>query len=368
MNRTLIGFLKKEFLQILRDPRMRFIVFGVPVIQLTVFGTALSTEVRNIRLLAVYQPGDTLADELFRRALASGWFVAAHSGRDPADAIQAGEADAAFVAPAGGLTRGAARGAAPLQVLIDASNVVRARAAEGYLQAALAEVLKDEAAHNGLPTGPTGVALDVRILYNPSLESSQFLVPGVMGMLVCVVTIILTSMALTRERELGTFETLIAAPVQRWEIIAGKTIPYFILGIVVVALALGVAMAVFGVPLRGPLWALVLASLMFLAATVSVGMLISTYCKNQQQATLAGLLVLFPAIMLSGVMFPVDTMPLWLRVFTYVNPITYYVGLMRNILLKGGETVYVLRQAGILGGLAAVLLFFSYRRFHGTLD
>ena len=127
-------------------------------------------------------------------------------------------------------------------------------------------------------------------------------------------------------------------------------------------------MAVFGVPLRGPLWALVLASLMFLAATVSVGMLISTYCKSQQQATLAGLLVLFPAIMLSGVMFPVDTMPLWLRVFAYVNPITYYVGLLRNVLLKGGETVYVLKQAGILAVLAAVLLFISYRRFHGTLD
>jgi ABC-2 type transport system permease protein len=210
--------------------------------------------------------------------------------------------------------------------------------------------------------------MDVRILYNPSLESAMFLVPGVMGMLVCVVTIVLTSMSLTRERELGTFETLIAAPVQRWEIIAGKTIPYFVLGMIVAALALAVARIVFGVPLRGPLWTLVLATAMFLAATVGVGMLISTYCKNQQQATLAGLLVLFPAIMLSGVMFPVDTMPLWLRVFAYVNPLTYYVGLMRNVLLKGGETVYVLKQTGILAVLAAVLLYFSYRRFHGTLD
>ncbi len=368
MNRTLLGFLKKEFLQILRDPRMRFIVFGVPVIQLTIFGTALSTEVRNIRLLGVYQPGDTVADEIYRRALASGWFIPAHSQADAADAIQAGDADAAFVVPAEGLTRAAGRGEGRLQLLIDASNVVRARAAERYLQAVVAEVMTGAARHEGLPALPTGVWLDVRILYNPSMESSQFLVPGVMGMLVCVVTIILTSMSLTRERELGTFETLIAAPVKRWEIIAGKTIPYFVLGMIVVPLALSVAMVVFGVPERGPLWALILASLMFIAATVSVGMLISTYCRSQQQATLAGLLVLFPAIMLSGVMFPVDTMPLWLRVFAYLNPLTYYVGLLRNILLKGGELVYVLRQTGILAVLTVVLLFFSYRRFHGTLE
>lgn len=368
MNLTLLGFLKKEFLQILRDPRMRFIVFGVPVIQLTIFGTALSTEVRNIRLLGVYQPGDTVADEIYRRALASGWFLPAHAEGNPAEAIQGGAADVALVAPPEGLTRAAGRGEGRLQLLIDASNVVRARAAERYLQAVVAEVMTGLAQHEGLPTGPTGVWLDVRILYNPSLESAHFLVPGVMGMLVCVVTIVLTSMALTRERELGTFETLIAAPVKRWEIIAGKTIPYFLLGLIVVPLALAVAMGIFGVPMRGPLWALILASLMFLAATVSVGMLISTYCKSQQQATLAGLLVLFPAIMLSGVLFPVDTMPWWLRIFAYVNPLTYYVGLMRNVLLKGGEMAYVLRQSSILAVLTVVLLFVSYRRFHGTLD
>jgi ABC-2 type transport system permease protein len=368
MNRTLLGFLKKEFRQILRDPRMRFIVFGVPVIQLTIFGSALSTEVRNIRLLAAYPPGDTLTDQIYRRALATGWFVAAQSSSDPADAIQAGAADAALVAPPATLTRAAGRGEGKLQVLIDASNVVRARAAERYLQAVVAGVMTEEARHNGLPTEPTGVWLDVRVLYNPSLESSLFLVPGVMGMLLSLITIILTSMSLTRERELGTYETLIAAPIKRWELIAGKTIPYFLLGLVVIPLAMAVAMGVFGVPLRGPLWALVLASLMFLAATVSVGMLISTYCKSQQQATLAGLLVLFPAILLSGVMFPVDTIPWWLRVFAYLNPLTYYVGLLRNVLLKGGETYYVLRQTGILAVLSVALLFISFRRFHATLD
>ncbi|HEX7926504.1 MAG TPA: ABC transporter permease, partial [bacterium] len=324
MNRTLIGFLKKEFKQILRDPRMRFIVFGVPVIQLTIFGTALSTEVRNIRLMGVYQPADTIADNIYRRALASGWFVAAKASGDPADAVQGGSADVAFVAPAEGLTKSIGRGEGQLQLLIDASNVVRARAAERYLQAVAAEVMQGEAARIGAPKAQTGVTMDLRILYNPSLESSMFLVPGVMGMLVCVVTIILTSMSITRERELGTFETLIAAPVQRWEIIAGKTIPYFVLGMIVATLALTVARVIFGVPLRGPLWTLMLATLMFLAATVAVGMLISTYCKSQQQATLAGLLVLFPAIMLSGVMFPVDTMPIWLRAVAYVNPLTYY--------------------------------------------
>ena len=368
MNRTLIGFLKKEFKQILRDPRMRFVVFGVPVIQLTIFGTALSTEVRNIRLMAVYQPSDTVADKVYERAIASGWFVPAKAQGDPADAIEGGKADVAFVAPPEGLSRQVGRADAKLQVLIDASNVVRARAAERYMQTVVAEVMTDQADRASLPTAPTGIAMDVRILYNPSLESSMFLVPGVMGMLICVVTIVLTSMSITRERELGTFETLIAAPVQRWEIIAGKTIPYFALGMLVATIALTVARVVFGVPFRGPIWTLVLATVTFLAATVSIGMLISTYCKSQQQATLAGLLVLFPAIMLSGVMFPIDNMPIWLKAVAYINPLAYYVGLMRNVLLKGGETFYVLKQTGILAALTVVLLTFSYRRFHGTLD
>lgn len=368
MNRTLAGFLKKEFKQILRDPRMRFIVFGVPVIQLTLFGFALSTEVRNIRLLAVFQPGDTLAQDFERRALASGWFVSASAGGDPAEAIQSGRADVAVVAPPEGLTRAAGRGDGHMQVLIDASNVVRARAAERYLRAVAAEVMTGEIAPVGLPLLAKGIALDMRILYNPSMESAMFLVPGVMGMLVCVITVVLTGMSLTRERELGTFETLIAAPVRRWEIIAGKTLPYFVLGMIVAALALAVAHAVFGVPLRGPVWALALATLMFLAATVSGGMLISTFSRTQQQATLASLLVLFPAILLSGVMFPVDTMPLWLRAVAYVNPLTYYVGLMRNVLLKGGDTAYVLQQTGILAVLTVVLLALSYRRFKGTLE
>jgi ABC-2 type transport system permease protein len=370
LNITLIGFLKKEFRQVLRDPRMRLILFVLPVIQLTLFGVAISTEVKNIRLSLIAAPNDTVAQDVYRHAIASGWFVPAHvDTTDPFERVQSGRADAVLVAPAGGLTRAIGRGKGELQLLIDATNVTKANSVERYMQEVLTKTLVEDGLTTTTATTDTGqLRLSVRLLYNPSMRSAIFMVPGVMSMIVCVLTILLTSMALAREKEVGTFETLVAAPIHTWEIMAGKTIPYFILGLIDIPLILLVAVGVFGVPIRGPLWALGLASIAFIASTVSIGMLISTFAKNQQQAMMGGFMFLFPAILLSGIMFPVDNMPLALKVFVYSNPLTYFAALLRNIMIKGGSLSVIAVDTAALFVIGAVMLLIAARRFRHTLQ
>jgi len=370
MIRLLFHFARKELAQTLREPRRRFFLFVVPVIQLVLFGYALSSEVRNVRLSAVYPSHDSLTFDIVKHAYSSGWFLPAESAQgDPFRRIQQGDADVVLVAPPGGLERATERGEGRLQVLIDATNVTRARAVERYLQAILAQTLAERVARlPPLAAGPAvALQLGPRILFNPSLETAIFLVPGIMSQLVALVTIILTGISLAREKELGTFEVLIAAPIRTIEIILGKCVPYFVLGLANVALILIVAVVVFHVPVRGSLWIVAAVATMYVAATVAVGILLSTFCRNQQQATLGGLLVLFPAILLSGIFFPVHTMPLLLKGIAYVNPVTYFAELLRNVLLKGGNPDLILRDGLALLAITAVTISLSAWRFRATL-
>ena len=365
MNRTLLGFIKKEFRQVLRDKRMRLILFVLPVIQLTLFGVAISTEVRNVRLALVAAPDDTLAFDVYRQALGSGWFVpASRPNAPPYTLLQSGAADVVLVAPSGGLTGAVPHGDAQLQALVDGINLVKAHAIEQYLRQILQEALRAD----GLASRQErGLKLDVRVLYNPSMRSAIFMVPGVMSMIVCVLTVLLTAMALAREKEMGTLETLIAAPIKTWELLAGKTLPYFLLGMLDIPLILVAAVLVFDVPVRGPLGALFLAALGFIAATVSIGILISTLARNQQQAMMGGFLFLFPAILLSGIMFPIANMPLALKAVVYANPLTYFAELLRNIMLKGGSSEVIVHNSVILLIIAAIVLALAAARFRRTL-
>lgn len=357
--RTLWGFIRKEFLQTLRDPRMRLLLFIAPCVQLTIFGVALSTEAKNIRLSLVAAPGDRAAQDLQRRALASGWFMPARvSAGDPFEQIQRNEADAVLVAPPGGLDRSIGRGEGELQLLINATNVTRAQSVERYLQSILIQGQAPGAA----------VHFDVRVLYNPAMRTSIFLVPGVMSLLVCLITILLTSMSISKEKESGTFEMLISAPVSPEQIILGKTVPFVVLGISNIPLIVAVAVILFGVPVRGSLAVLMLCSLVFVLCTVGIGLFISTVARNQQQSMMGGFLYLFPSVLLSGLVFPVENMPWVLRVFAYANPLTYFIEILRNIMLKGGDGGVIVYNLLILLAMATVVIFASWKKFKTTLS
>ena len=366
MNRTLIGFIKKELIQTLRDPRMRVLLFVMPVIQLTLFGVALSNEVKNIRLAAVFDSKDTVLRDVYERSIAGKWFIPAKSKeRDPFTMIEADDADAVLVPPPGGLTRSLGRGDAKLQLLVNAVNVVQAQSIEAYLQNIVQQTVKDDL---GLTPPILPIQVSTRVLFNPALETSIFLVPGVMCMIMIISTMVLANVAIVREKEMGTFEMLISAPVSRSEVIYGKTIPYVLLGMSNLPLILGVAIFAFHVPMRGSLLALLIAAFAVVCTAVALGTLISTYCKNQQQATLAGFLFIFPMIMFSGMMFPLENMPAALRWLAFFDPLAHYMGLLRNIMLKGGETDYVVAHIMYLAIIAVVSVVASFRRFHTTLQ
>jgi len=366
VNPTLVGFIRKELLQTLREPRMRALLFVAPVIQLTMFGLAISADVRNIKLAVYASPHDRYARRLADRCYSGNYFVRARAdGLDPFEAIQSGRAEAAIVAPAGGFGREVERGRGNLQLLVDATNAIRARSVEVYVRSILPQVLAEE---HGASPPPAGIGFDVRMLYNPAMETSIFMVPGVLCMLLTMVTLILTSSSIAREKELGTFETLIAAPISKGEILLGKTVPYVLMGMADVPLILGVAVFAFGVPVRGPLWMLFLGSFFYVCTMVAIGTVISTITERQQQAMMASFLFLFPSQLLSGVMYPLDNMPWAIRWVTYLNPLRYEVTLLRNVMLKGGDPQVFWTCLGALFVLGLISIWFSFRRFHQTLN
>jgi ABC-2 type transport system permease protein len=368
---TVLGFLKKEFVQVLRDPRMRIILMVIPMMQMAVFGLAISTEVKNIKLGTIYNPNDSVFRRIEERSFSSKWFVPA-IGRgtlndlnsDPLEQIRSGRADAVLISPPGGITKALERGEGTVQLLIDASNVIRAQSIERYMQSIINEVIRDEF-HI---VAPTPINFDVRILYNPALESAIFMVPGTMAMILCIVTILLTSMSIAREKEMGTFEMIISAPVKTWEVLLGKTIPFILIGLINAASIYMLAILVFKVPMKGLYWQLAIATLSFIITTVSIGTLISTFAKNQQQAMMGGFIFLFLSNLLAGIMFPIDNMPLIMKAAAYMNPMTYFVKLLRNIMLKGGSPELVWTYVGILAAMAMFTATVSYKRFHHTLD
>lgn len=369
MNPTLLGFIKKELIQALRDPRMKFILFVAPVVQMTLFGVAISNEVKNIRLAAVFDSKDTVMRDIYERAIHGGWFVPAQASgataADPFELIRANKADAVLIPPPGGFTRALGRKDAPLQLLVNATNVTQAQAVESYIKTIVQDTLKTDL---DLSPPEAPITFDVRVLFNPSLDTSIFMVPGVMTLLMVLTTLVLTCIAIVREKEMGTFEMMISAPVSRSEIIFGKTLPYVLVGMTNLPLILGVAVFVFHVPMRGSFAALIAATLAFVCTTVAIGTLISTFCKNQQQSSMCTFLFMFPAIMFSGLMFPIDNMPRGVRWLAFIDPLAHYLSLLRNIMLKGGDPRTLAWHIAVLLALAAVCGVVSFRRFHTTLS
>lgn len=368
---TVLGFLKKEFAQVLRDPRMRVILLVMPVMQMMVFGIAISTEVKNIKLATVYTPDDTVFRLIEEKSLNSKWFIPSNvqgvlnsESIDPVSLLKSGKADAVLIAPEGGLTTAIERNAGRVQLLIDATNVIRAQSIERYMQTIVNDIIQNSLNYNL----KSPINFDTRILYNSSLESAVFMVPGTMAMILCVVTILLTSMSIAKEKELGTFEMIISSPVKTWEVLLGKTFPFVVIGIVNAISIFMLAILVFKIPMRGSFFELGIATLAFILTTVSIGTLISTFSKNQQQAMMGGFIFLFIANLLAGVMFPIENMPLLMKVAAYLNPMTYFVKLLRNIMLKGGAPEIVWGFVLVLFLMSVLSTVFSYKRFKHTLN
>ena len=361
MPKLLWGFFKKEIIQLLRDPVMQIFIFLVPIIQLIIFGFAVSNEIKNIKLAAFLSPSDTAAYHIYKEALASKWFIPAKTQiDDPYKILQSNKADAVIIAPKEGLEKLIKKDQGKLQLLINATNAVKARAIENYIKTIVNKLYP--------PDKKAPLNFSVRVLYNPSLKTDFFMVPGVMAMIINILIVILTSMSIAREKEVGTIETIISAPIKSWQIILGKILPFIVLGYINIITVLGAARIIFNVPIRGPLVFLAVSSFGYICAIVGVAIFISTIAKNQQQAAMGSLIYNLPSILLSGLMFPIENMPIVLKGLAIINPMSHYVYLLRNIFLKGGDPSYVFNHTLILLLMATVTIFVSLKQFKATLE
>ncbi len=371
---------RKEFIQAFRDRRMFVIIFIAPILQLFLFGYAVTTDVNNITVAVMDRDRSLASRDLVRSVLNSGYFTfvgAVDSDEEIEEALVDGRADVVLVFPerfSDRLDRGES---APLQVLMDGTDSNSSGVAVGYLQKILVTFGQVEIDKRmDRVVGRTGSARrpepwtdpEIRYQYNPELKSSWYMVPGVLAMILLVITMLLTSLAITREREIGTMEQLVVTPIKPWQLLAGKMIPFAIIGLIDVTLILVVAAGHFRLPMVGSLGLLYFASSLFLFSTLGLGLLISTLSHTQQQAIFVALMVMMPAVLLSGLMFPIANMPEPVQWLTYANPLRYFLVIVRGVILKGNGSLVLAPQLFMLFALGALVFSLAVARFNKTIE
>jgi ABC-2 type transport system permease protein len=354
--------MRKEFLELRQDPRLFGIVIMAPIIQLTMLGYAATTDVKNVPVLVVDHDRSTESRDLISRFEGSANFVIAGSAasiHDIDDYLDERRAWMALVIPEDYGVRVRRAEPAVVQVVADGTDANSTNVALGYAGTLVAGYARDlAAARAGVPAAPL-VRADVRVWFNPRLESRDFMIPGILALLLLVVTTNLSSMAIVREKELGTLEQLSVTPIARWELIVGKLLPYALIGMVDVLLVIAVAIGWFQVPLRGsPLLLLALCGC-YLLTTLGLGLFVSTISSTQQQAMMtSSFFFLIPMVFLSGFVFPIENMPEWVQKVTYLIPLRYFLIILRGIFLKGVglETLWPDALAMFAWGLAILTL------------
>jgi len=365
----------KEFIQVFRDPRMRPVIFAMPVIQLLVFSFAVTTDVENIAT-AIYDEDRTVASrELVSRFVNSRYF--SETGViDSADEIRAlldeGQVQAVFRLPHGFESALLTGDTAPVQVLVDGTNSNTASVVLSYGQEIIRRYTLDRLQQELTPGRRPGITaepvrLEVRAWFNENLESRNFFVPGVIALIVTILVMILTSMAIVREKEVGTMEQILVTPIRPLEFIIGKTIPFAAIGFFDMFLVLTVGILAFRIPFRGSFLLLVAGTAIYLLTILGLGLFISTISRTQQQAMLSLFFFILPAVLLSGFMFPIANMPVVVQWLTWANPLRYYIEIIRGIFLKGVGLEILWLQFVILAGMGVAVLGLSAGRFRKTL-
>jgi len=360
---------RKELRQMFRDPRMKRIVFIAPVVQLLVFGYAVNTDIRNTRTFVVDYDQTAASRELIDVFQATGYFeIVGRSGRS-ADLVRAmdhGEATVGIEIPVE-FERDVASGrGAKVQVILDGTTSNTATIAQGYALR-IVQGFAEERAAPSEARALGGIDLRSRAWYNPELESRVYNVPGVMGVLILIMCLLLTSLAVVRERELGTLDQLMVSPLTASELMVAKTLPVTLVGLIDLTLVSVVAIAWFGIPLRGSVLTLLPAALLYIVAALSFGLLISTISKTQQEAFMSTFLLVVPSIILSGFFYPIDAMPEIFQWLTLLNPVRHFLEIVRAIFLKGSGILDLWPQYLALTLLATAALTLATVRFGKTI-
>ena len=362
--RTLVNILIKELLQLRRDPKILPILFIAPVIQLTLLGYAATTDIKRVELAVCDLDRTAASRRLVDRFTSSAYFrvtanVDSQEQFDPL--LQSGRARVALTIPAGFEAERSAGRPGRVQLVADGADAMSGTIGLAYA----ATVLQDASVAAG--TVPL-VSLRPTVLYNPDLVSRNYMVPGILGLIIMIMTMMLAAMAVVRESELGTMEQLLVTPLTPGQLIVGKLIPYALVGLVEVFTVLPVVLFWFRVPLRGSFLTLLLLTLPYMLCTLGLGLFISTLAQTQQQAMmLSAFVFILPQMLLSGFAFPIQNMPAFFQALTYLVPLRYYLVILRGVFLKGVGLAVLWPQALALVVMGVAILGLARLRFRRRL-
>ena len=370
------ALIKKEMIHMLRDPRTLVFIFLMPILQLVLLGYANSTEIKNVSTAVFDQDNSKASRELLASLHSTDYFsfdYAVYSQAEVYHLIDGDKAKVGIIIPPGFSQNIATRKTADVLVLLDGADptiagaVMSATALVG--QAHGASIRTQQLTLQGPSIGAAS-PIDIRtnVLYNPDLLGSYNLIPGLIAIILFQTGTNLTALAIVKERERGTMEQLIVTPIRSWELIVAKIIPYILVSFAITVLILAAGTLLFSVPIRGSLILLFAMVGLYLLPTLGLGLLISTVANTQQQAQLMTMPIMLPSMMLSGVFFPISALPTFLQVFSRLLPLTYFINIMRSVLIKGVGLDLMVPQIAALTVFAIVLIGLAVSRFQKTLD
>lgn len=363
-----IAFVRKEFFHIFRDRRTMLILLGMPIVQIILFGFAITTEVKNVRIAVLDPSNDVMTRRIIDRMDASEYFVVTHRASVPKEVerlFRSGDIDMALVFGSR-FADNLYNGDAQVQLISDATDPNMATIQAGYASNTLSKSIQEM-----LPPGVQSsiIAPQVKLLYNPQMKSAYNFVPGVMGLILMLICAMMTSISIVREKETGTMEVLLVSPVKPLFIILAKAVPYFVLSFVNLITILLLSVYVLHVPVAGSLFWLIVVSLLFIFVSLSLGLLISTVTRTQVAAMLAsGLMLMMPTMLLSGMIFPIESMPTILQGISAILPARWYIQGVRKLMIEGVDVSLALTEIGILAVMAVTLITVSFKKFKDRLE
>lgn len=371
-----ISIIKKEFIQIKRDPISLKLPFIMPVVMMLLFGYAVNTQVDNIPTAVFDQNQTKDSRDLIDKFFDSKYFIAdqtVKSEDELTELVNKGEVKAGLIIPSDYSEKLKSGGSTDIRLIIDGTDPTTARTAMNSGMLVFREftqkLTQQKLANYGISleklSGPT---LITNVWYNPDLESTKFTIPGLVGLILQNITIMLTAFALVREKERSTIEQLIVTPIKPSELIIGKLVPYIVIGYTGFLFTLALCILVFKVSVAGSLGLLLLLGFLFVLCSLSIGMLISTFAGNQLQAMLVMVFILLPSVLLSGFIFPVAAMPAVIRYISSIIPLTYFLDIIRGVMLKGIGIGYLWKDTGVLFLFTVIILFIATKRFRKSLD
>jgi len=357
-------FIKKEFFHILRDKRSMLVLLGLPVVQLIIFGFAITTETRNCKIAVLDNSKDEATQNIITRIESSSYFdidKTLTSNKQIETAFKTGRIKLAVVFQPNFQNDLSHNNKAQLQIITDASDPNQANTLSYYVSAIVMDYQKELNQNKNLPYT---INSEIRMLYNPQLKGEYSSVPGVMGMILLLISAMMTSISIVREKEMGTMEVLLVSPLKPWIIIISKVIPYFIISLINVITILLISVLVFGIPIHGSIMLLSFVTILYIICALTLGILISTVTNSQQAAMIISLIgLMLPVVMLSGYAFPIANMPLILQVISNLIPAKWYIIMVKDVMIKGLGLFDIWKEMLIIIGMTTFFLLVSIKRF-----